>query len=221
MKKIKTLIVPLVADITSPVFKHDDECMMNCVNALLSIGFCGFDEIYFVLNEDIANIYHLSKKISADLDAIKCNNYDFILLPQTKSPAETVYMAIDLLGWDDRSIYVKDGDNSFYIDAPMPENSIVCTTLEHQRCVDPYHKSYVTLDNQGFVTNCIERHVISNNFIAGAYSFRDARLYKEAYDSLKKHTDRFYISDIIYWLLLNKNEKFRPMMTQDFIDFNL
>lgn len=221
MEKIKTLVVPLVADISSVVFRYDTGCMINCVNALLSVDFSDFDEIYFVLNKEIADTYHLGQKISADLETIKCSHFDFILLPETISPAETIYKTMEIIGWENRNLYIKDGDNRFYIKSPIPENSIVCAQLEQQYRVDPYHKSYVTLDNQGFVTNCIEKHVVSNNFIAGMYSFRDAMLYKEAYDSLKRHSNKFYISDVIYWLLLNKNEKFRPVFTQDFVDFNI
>ena len=76
-------------------------------------------------------------------------------------------------------------------------------------------------DEQGFVTNCIEKRVISDKFIAGGYCFRTAHMFKEAYEALKNYNNTFYISDIIYWLILNKDEKFLPVEAKDFLDFNI
>ena len=46
-------------------------------------------------------------------------------------------------------------------------------------------------------------------------------MFKEEYEALKNYNNTFYISDIIYWLILNKDEKFLPVEAEDFLDFNI
>lgn len=220
----RTLILPLVTSGTSVVFRYDnDRCMINCVDALTSLNISKFDEIYIILNENVDKIFKLQEKISADMSRIDNSSFKFILLPNmTSSPAETIYNALCRIGWEDRMIFIKDGDNKFrYYDMSDDGNYIMTSSLEQLEIVDPQHKSYVKLDEQGFVTNCIEKRVISDKFIAGGYCFRNAELFKEAYEELKKYNKTFYISDIIYWLVLNKGEKFRPVYVDIFKDFNL
>lgn len=220
----RTLILPLVANGTSTVFRYDNDiCMINCVKALSSLNISKFDEIYIILNENVDKMLKLQKKISADMSRISNCDFKFILLSKmTSSPAETIYNALFEVSWEDRMIFIKDGDNMFrFYDMPDDGNYIMTSSLEQLNIVDPQHKSYVRLDEQGFVTNCIEKRIISDNFIAGGYCFRNAELFKEAYEELKKYNKTFYISDIIYWLVLNKEEKFRPVYVDNFKDFNL
>lgn len=220
----RTLILPLVASGTSTVFRYDnDRCMINCVDALSSLNISKFDEIYIILDENVDKILKLQEKISADMSRIDSCDFKFILLPKmTSSPAETIYNALCEIGWEDRMIFIKDGDNKFRFYNMLDDgNYIMTSSLEQLEIVDPQHKSYVRLDEQGFVTNCIEKRIISDKFIAGGYCFRNAELFKEAYEELKKYNKTFYISDIIYWLVLNKEEKFRPVYVDNFRDFNL
>lgn len=219
----RTLIIPLVTDYHSKVFEYDkDTCMINCVNCISKLELNKFDEIYFILRDDVAQSLRLTEKISADIIRISNIRFNFILLPETtSSPAETIYKAMSTIGWNDRMIFIKDGDNMFSVDDLELGNYVVTASLENMQLVDPQHKSYVKLDEQGFITNCIEKRVVSDKFIAGGYSFSDANLFKVAYENLKKYNSSFYISDIIYWLILNKDEKFLPLEAVEFNDFNI
>ena len=220
----KTLIVPLVTNGNSKVFEYNQfDCIINCVDAVSSLEISKFDEIYFILNKQVAQPWRLEEKISADVTRLNHIHFSFIMLPSmTDSPAETIYKALSVIGWDDRCIFIKDGDNKFALDStPTSKNYIITSSLENLDRVDPKHKSYVKTDEQGFVTNCIEKRVISDKFIAGGYCFRTAHMFKEAYEALKNYNSTFYISDIIYWLILNKDEKFLPIEAKDFLDFNI
>jgi hypothetical protein len=96
--------------------------------------------------------------------------------------------------------------------------------LENTPIVDPQHKSYVSVDDQNFVVNIIEKRVVSNLFNCGGYSFTDASLFKTAYESLLGYEDianHMYISHIIYWLILNKKIKFRPVEATYYEDFEI
>ena len=96
-------------------------------------------------------------------------------------------------------------------------------SLEKLGLVDPVHKSYLNVDEQGFITNAIEKRVISDKFIAGGYSFESAVDYITAYDALNElnNGEKFYVSDIIYWLILNRNVKFMPLDVEEFVDLNI
>ena len=220
----RTLIVPLVTNGNSKVFEYNQfDCIINCVDAVSSLEISKFDEIYFILNKQVAQPWRLEEKISADVTRLNHIHFSFIILPSmTDSPAETIYKALSVIGWGDRCIFIKDGDNKFTLDSPPTSgNYIITSSLENLDCVDPKHKSYVKTDEQGFVTNCIEKRVISDKFIAGGYCFRTAHMFKEAYEALKNYNNTFYISDIIYWLILNKDEKFLPVEAKDFLDSNI
>ena len=219
----RTLIIPLVADVHSKVFEYDrDTCMINCVKCISTLELNKFDEVHFVLYSETAKTLRLTEKISADMTRISNVRFNFVLLSNTtSSPAETVYKALSTIGWDNRTIFIKDGDNAFNVNNIKFDNCIITASLENISLVDPQHKSYIKVDEQGFITNCIEKRVISDKFIAGGYSFKDAKLFKTAYENLKKYTSTFYISDIIYWLILNKDEKFLPIEAIEFNDFNI
>lgn len=201
---------------------------LNCIRALHGIDLSRIDQIYFVISESIDYMFSLSDLINADMKRLVREigddvSYTIVKLASdaTYSPAETVHNAIQQIGLEDCQILIKDGDNAIYAPNIPKYNFVTSYSLECCDLVDPTHKSYIKTDEQGYVTNCIERRVISDKFIAGMYSFRDVSLFMKSYEALKSNNESFYISDMIYWLILNTNEQFRPVDTQMFVDFNL
>ena len=222
---IKTLIVPCVTTRKNVEFAIDEEmCCINCVRAISNIDIDNIDEVYFIILSEMDNEYRLTEKITADFsrfEGYKGKMQVIRLNKMTASSAETIYKALQVIGTDDRTIFIKDADNMCMNKLPLKDNEVYCASLENIDKVDPMHKSYIKLDEQGFITNAIEKRVISDRFIAGGYSFNYASDYIEAYDALKNITDKFYISDILFWLILNKNAKFMPVNAKDFKDFNI
>lgn len=226
MKK-HILIVPCATRRTDVEFAYDkEECLINCVRAMSYINLCTIDEVYFVVISDKNDQYRLSQKIIAD--CTRLDNIDgkvhIINIQKTNTSADTVYTALKRICGDNKAdiqLYIKDADNMCYNTMPLDGNEILCGSLEDMSLVDPQHKSYIKLDEQGFITNAIEKRVISDRFIAGGYNFDNANDFIEAYESLKKTTEKFYISDIVFWLILNRDLKFRPVMATKFNDFNI
>ena len=221
---MKTLIIPCLTEEIGTVFGHNAEtCSINCVYAISEMDIRCFDEIYFVVLQEMDKKYHLTEKIMSDMVRIEYYKGIFkviTLQEMTSSPAETIYKALKVIGTD-RSIFIKDGDNMFD-NANIPSvDAVMTASLEETPLVDPMHKSYVRLDEQGFITNAIEKRVISDQFIAGGYSFKNAQDFMDAYEALKKISDKFYISDVIFWLILNKDARFRPVKADNFKDFNI
>lgn len=221
----KTMIVPCLTKEPGIVFGHNDEtCSINCVYAISEMNISDLDEIYFIVLSEMDETYHLTEKISADMGRLPAFKgiFRIIRIPlMTSSPAETVYRALQSIGTEGRALFIKDADNMFFNQSLPFTNAVMTSSLEETTLVDPMHKSYVKLDEQGFITNAIEKRVISDQFIAGGYSFEKADDFKEAYEALKKISPKFYISDVIFWLILNKNAKFMPVKAKGFKDFNI
>ena len=232
MKEEYTLIVPMVSvksKNTVPLeFKYDNETgQINCIKALEGIDLSMFTKIYFVMLYEHELKYHIAEKITV---ARKFNKklldteviFKFLDIP-TSSQAETIYNTIveyDIKG----PIFIKDADNTCTCDGQIKGNTVLVYPLENTPIVDPQHKSYVNVDDQNFVVNIIEKRVVSNLFNCGGYSFTDAALFKTAYEALLEYEDivnHMYISHIIYWLILNKKVKFRPVEATYYEDFEI
>ena len=232
MKEEYTLIVPMVSvkskDTVPLEFKYDNNTgQINCVKALEGIDLSMFTKIYFVMLYEHELKYHIAEKITV---ARKFNKklldteviFKFLDIP-TSSQAETIYNTIveyDIKG----PIFIKDADNTCTCDGQIKGNTVLVYPLENTPIVDPQHKSYVNVDDQNFVVNIIEKRVVSNLFNCGGYSFTDAALFKTAYEALLGYEDivnHMYISHIIYWLILNKKVKFRPVEATYYEDFEI
>ena len=232
MKEEYTLIVPMVSvkskDTVPLEFKYDNNTgQINCVKALEGIDLSMFTKIYFVMLYEHELKYHIAEKITV---ARKFNKklldteviFKFLDVP-TSSQAETIYNTIveyDIKG----PIFIKDADNTCTCDGQIKGNTVLVYPLENTPIVDPQHKSYVNVDDQNFVVNIIEKRVVSNLFNCGGYSFTDAALFKTAYEALLGYEDivnHMYISHIIYWLILNKKVKFRPVEATYYEDFEI
>jgi hypothetical protein len=232
MKEEYTLIVPMVSvkskDTVPLGFKYDNNTgQINCIKALEGIDLSMFTKIYFVMLYEHELKYHIAEKITV---ARKFNKkllnteviFKFLDNP-TSSQAETIYNTIVEYNIEG-PIFIKDADNTCTCDGQIKGNTVLVYPLENTPIVDPQHKSYVSVDDQNFVVNIIEKRVVSNLFNCGGYSFTDASLFKTAYESLLGYEDianHMYISHIIYWLILNKKIKFRPVEAVYYEDFEL
>lgn len=232
MKEEYTLIVPMVSvkykDTVPLEFKYDNNTgQINCIKALEGIDLSMFTKIYFVMLYEHELKYHIAEKITV---ARKFNKklldteviFKFLDIP-TSSQTETIYNTIieyNIKG----PIFIKDADNTCTCEGQIKGNTVLVYPLENTPIVDPQHKSYVNVDDQNFVVNIIEKRVVSNLFNCGGYSFTDAALFKTAYETLLGYEDianHMYISHIIYWLILNKKIKFRPVEATYYEDFEI
>ena len=232
MKEEYTLIVPMVSvkykDTVPLEFKYDNNTgQINCIKALEGIDLSMFTKIYFVMLYEHELKYNIAEKITV---ARKFNKklldteviFKFLDIP-TSSQTETIYNTIieyNIKG----PIFIKDADNTCTCEGQIKGNTVLVYPLENTPIVDPQHKSYVNVDDQNFVVNIIEKRVVSNLFNCGGYSFTDAALFKTAYEALLGYEDianHMYISHIIYWLILNKKIKFRPVEATYYEDFEI
>lgn len=226
-----TLIMPMLnpnAEGLPIEFQFDNiSGKMNCIRSLESIDVSLFTSVHFIILNRHETKYDISSKIALGMSNSKIlNNLSFyfsIVEHPTSSQAETVYNEIikqKITG----PIFIKDADNVCVCKNIIKGNSVLVYPLEATPIVDPQHKSYVSVDDQNFVINIIEKRIVSNLFNCGGYSFNSANDYKTAFEALLNYEDinnHMYISHIIYWLILNKKLKFRPIEATEYEDFDL
>ena len=91
--------------------------------------------------------------------------------------------------------------------------------LDKLHLVDTQSNSYVVVDDGFFITNIIEKRVVSHYFNAGGYAFEDTEEFKKYYEAFQKKNG-LCMSHIIYKMLLNKMI-FRPVLVKEYRDYNL
>lgn len=229
-----TLIVPMIN--TSQKYKNSvpiefrfnsETGQMNCIESINNIDTSKFTKIIFVILKEHNDKYNISEKIDMSIKMSNFSNIRYtisILFTPTTSQAQTVRDTIVKYGLTG-NIFIKDTDNMCMLPNIIRGNSVLAYHLEDLPIVDPQHKSYISIDDQNFVTNIIEKRVISDIFNCGGYSFENASDFVETYDLLTAYeyetNKHIYISHIIYWLILNKNLKFRPIFAEGYNDFDL
>ncbi len=220
-----TLIVPIAANnddyahkLPQP-FRLDDEGMMYCVRAITGLPLDQMDNIYFVVLRDHDERFMLNEQLMMQFRRHHLTNAHVTILDEpTGSQAETVARAIELNGITGM-VFIKDADCYFTADEILPQNGVAIYALENLPIVDPQHKSYVAVDDMFYVTNIIEKRVVSRFFSAGGYCFEDAAEFCRYYERLKEYSP-LYLSHIIYSMLLDK-KIFRPIEIDDYQDWSV
>lgn len=220
-----TLIVPIAADkadyahkLPQP-FRLDDEGTMYCVKAITGLPLEEFDDIYFVILKAHDERFMISEQLAMQFRRNNLTHARVTILDQpTSSQAETVARAIEVNGIQG-VVFIKDADCYFTTDEILPQNGVSIYALENLPIVDPQHKSYVAVDDMFYVTNIIEKRVVSHFFSAGGYCFEDAREFCRYYERLKDYSP-LYLSHIIYTMLLDK-KIFRPIQIEDYQDWGV
>ena len=216
-----SLIVPIAAD--KPlyanempyVFRLANDGIMQCIKSVLGLNLEVFDNIYFTILDKHDKQYCLSDLFCLQFKRLKMSNAKIVVLKETRSQADTVYKTImheKISG----SIFVKDADCSFVCEIDR-KNSVAIYPLENLQWVNPQHKSYVQVDDMYYITNIIEKKIVSHYFCAGGYCFEHVEDYCKYYETLQNN-DGLFISHIIYSMLLDKNI-FRPIIIDEYIDF--
>lgn len=218
-----TLIVPIAADKAEYIeklpqpFRFDDKGTMYCVKAITGLPLKEISDIYFVILRAHDNRFMLSEQLAMQFRKQNLTNAHVTILDEpTTSQAETVTRAIELNSIKG-TVFIKDADCYFATDEILPQNGVAIYPLENLPIVDPQHKSYVAVDDMFYVTNIIEKRVVSRFFSAGGYCFEDAMDFCSYYEKLKDYAP-LYLSHIIYAMLLDK-KIFRPIQIDDYQDW--
>lgn len=121
----------------------------------------------------------------------------------SRGPADTVYQIIKKSNIDLKSeLLVKDCDSFFNHEITSGNYVCVSNIEEHEVLNRLSSKSFVISNEQGIITNIIEKQVVSNTFCVGGYKFESAQLFMDAFE--RTDTSReIYVSDVIQTCLFD------------------
>ncbi len=200
------------------VFVKDEEGLIPCIKAVQALDYSRFDHIYFTILRTLDNQHDLSALLQEQFYRIGLSRAEIVVLEEpTISQPDTIYQTIQKAHIQG-AIFIKDADCSFSGEI-LPQNGVVIYPLESLPWVNPQNKSYVAVDDNFYVTNIIEKKIISHYFLAGGYCFEDAELYCRYYLPFAEQKG-LYLSHIIYSMLLDKH-LFRPILATQYTDFEM
>tara|TARA_B110000046_G_scaffold186020_1_gene231460 strand:+ start:8065 stop:9141 length:1077 start_codon:yes stop_codon:yes gene_type:complete len=187
------------------------------IEAIKSLNLEKFSKIYFVCLQEHEDQYSFIIGFNEELEDLGIlTKSEFILLKEsTCDQPETVKQAIKAANIKG-SIFVKDSDNHFAINY-NGGNHVCYFDLNDSGLIKPSNKSYLTKDKSGYISNIVEKNVISPFYCVGGYGFKNAELFVDTLDSFSKKHDR-YISDIIYKQILD-GENFEANKVEQYIDW--
>ena len=218
-----SLIVPIAADKPEYeshipyVFRMDDSGTMYCLKAILGLELSAFEHIYITILKKHHVQYGVAGMLKLQIKRLKLRNVDICILEQpTRNQAETIYQTIKQEGISG-AIYIKDSDGYFKSEVVVQNGVAVCP-IEKLPVLNPQHKSYVNVDNLFYITNIIEKRVVSHLINAGGYCFENAEQFCSYYERISKMNEKLYLSHVVYAMLLDKID-FRPTIVSDFEDW--
>lgn len=195
------------------------------VEALLGLNLNDFNDIIFISLQSYEDDFHFTKGLFEQLEqlGLKDKTKIIYLNSQTNSQAETVIRGIEELNLDG-FCFIKDSDNYFKANI-SPVNQVCYISLtEVNECI-PKNKSYITIDDYNYLTNIVEKSVISPLFSVGGYGFVNAKLlvntYYEHIQTIKGTSlpyTEVYLSHLIYKLILN-GDGFQSNHVDSYIDW--
>lgn len=145
--------------------------------------------------------YHAHEFIRHELGS----RVNVVVLPEvTKGPADTVYQIIKNSPYvmQDEEILIKDCD-SFFDHQHTPGNYICVSNIaEHEVLKKLASKSFVVSNEQGIITDIVEKKVVSDTFCVGGYKFSSSKLYCDTFEEISS-TNEIFVSDVIQRMLFN------------------
>ena len=156
-------------------------------------------DVHFVILKEHAEKYDAEIAISKAC-GWRDNVFIHILDNPTTGPAETSYHVAKKLG--NEPILIQDCD-SFFTCALSDENYVCTVNLrENLDVANVAAKSFAVTNEQGVLTNIVEKSVVSNNICVGGYGFKTAAMFCESFERLTELVKgEIFVSHIIKELL--------------------
>ena len=131
------------------------------------------------------------------------DSIDLVVLPQvTTGPAATIFEIIERTKIEGNFL-IKDCDS--YFEHTIAAGNYVCVSKVKQNEIlyNLAGKSFVQSNDQGIITEIIEKQVISDKFCVGGYKFADVEQYLEAYESVSSSVqNEIFVSHVIQYMLM-------------------
>ena len=174
------------------------------LQAISGLNLASFNKIIFVCLKEHEEKHQFTKGFKAELKDMGIDMKSEILYldNSTKHQSETVAQAIQAFEIKG-PIFVKDSDNYFEIEY-KGDNSICYFDLNQSGLIKPKNKSYIEIDEFGFISNIIEKQVLSPYFCVGGYGFQSAEDFLTYLAKIEQETQgEVYLSNVIFEMILH------------------
>lgn len=172
---------------------YDYKGDMMIMNALRSFRQKGF-RIHLGILKEHQDKYNVIEQIQHEWS----DNINYVIIDKpTRGPADTVYQIIKAAGIHTSEIFIKDCDSFFEHEITKDDNYVCVSKIsQHEILKKLASKSFTIANENGIITDIVEKEVVSNTFCVGGYKFSSAMMYKKAFEEL--NTDReVFVSDVI------------------------
>lgn len=169
-------------------------------------------------------IVGILKEHNDEYDSVNFLKHEFgesikvvIINERTNGPADTVYQILKRSQIDlKEQILIKDCDSFFEHEITDGNYICVSTIAENEILKKLSSKSFITKNEQGIVTNIIEKSVVSDTFCVGGYKFSSAELFMKSFEKIKK-INEIFVSDVIQQCLID-GEIFTEKKVTNYVD---
>jgi hypothetical protein len=147
--------------------------------------------------------FHASETIRYEIG----DNVKIVILDKvTNGPADTAYQIIKKGKINPNAdILIKDCDSFFDNTLSTGPNNFVCVSRisHHDVLKRVASKSFVISNEQGIITDIVEKNVVSDTFCVGGYKFASAQLYIQMFKEISS-VKEIFVSDVIQRCLFHK-----------------
>ena len=210
-------------DTPKPLIRVDDIPMF--LKAISSLDNIKIQKKYiFILRDEHNRTQNLGQLIIESLpEAI------IVAIPEiTRGATETALMAKSYLELNnpviimDCDLWFQSESYKMMVDSVLNGDDSISAGLLTFEATDPRY-SYATISSNGVVSEVVEKKVISNHAIAGAYFFTSANIFINAANTLLSRvlddkTPEYFIS-LLYNVLLDEGKKIRATYVDEYASF--
>ena len=223
---MKTLLVPMAGRSsrfpgTRPkwMLTHPKNNRLMVSEAISGLNLDFFDKIKFICLEEHQEKYQFFHGFMDELEELGLGDKSSVIFLEksTSSQSETVYQAIkqdEIEGF----IFIKDSDGYYECELTSTNNQVAFFDLNDMDNINARSKSYITVDDFGFVTNIVEKKVISSTFSTGGYGFNCAKQFCDTFETIRDMPGECYISHVIFEMMLD-GQPFSSLKTSNFKDW--
>lgn len=190
-------------------YKHD-MMLMNALRVYRQKGY----RIHIGILKEHQDKYNVIEQIRHEW----MDNINYVVIDEpTRGPADTVYQILKQSKIDiNTPILIKDCDSFFEHDYDGDNYICVSKIYEHEILKKLSSKSFVTSNDQGIVTDIVEKKVVSDTFCVGGYKFASKGLYMRYFETLT-NTSEVFVSDVIQ-NCISKGYVFTEKRVSNYVD---
>lgn len=197
---------------------------MMVEKAITGLDLEAFDQVVITIVSEHAKTYEAAGILTDIFGFEEDSKFKLCILDSfTSCQAETVYQTVkkcEITG----KIAIKDSDN--YIKVETGENGDFVVGLNMHTFPEEIErlaaKSFLMVNDQGIITDIIEKKIVSEYISIGMYGFRDAEIFCDAYEHLSKVPDlkgEIFISHVISYLIGMKKSVYSYVEASDYEDW--